>query len=102
MIFTKHLGSFALEVLFALSCWGQQPCPILFMHHNTEALPLVYLAGDQGDFDVYYPITFLPRSHCPSSSSVVLLHCRYAMQLFSVLSFVGVRSIYQYSFLLAV
>lgn len=75
--FTKHLCFFALEVFFALSCKGKQPhCPILFMHHGTEALPLVYLAGDQGDFDVYYPITFLPRSHCSSSSSIVLLHCR--------------------------
>lgn len=77
MSFTKHLCLFALEVLFALSCEGKQPRRISFMHHDTEALPLVYLAGDQGDFDVYYPITFLPRSHCSSSSSVVLLHCRW-------------------------
>lgn len=75
--FTKHLCLFALEVLFALSCWGKQPGCILFMHHNAEALLLVYLDGDQGDFDVYYPITFLPCSHCSSSSSIVLLHCRY-------------------------
>lgn len=76
MIFTKHLGLFALEVLFALSCEGKRSRRILLMHHNTEALPLVYLAGDQGDFDGYYPITFLPRSHCSSSSSLVPLHCR--------------------------
>lgn len=37
MVFTKHLCLFALEVLFALSCWGKQPCPVVFMHHNTES-----------------------------------------------------------------
>lgn len=49
----------------------KQPGCILFMHHNDEALPLVYIAGVQGDFDVYQPVTFLPGSH----HSVVLLHC---------------------------
>lgn len=76
--FTKHLDLLALEVLFALSCEGKQPCRILFMHHDTEAPPLVYLAGDQGDFDMYYPITFLPRSHCSSSSSIMWLQIRGA------------------------
>lgn len=84
MISTKHLCLFAFEVLFALSCLGKQPGPILLMHRNTEALPLVYLVGDQGDFYVYYPITFLPYSHCSNSSSVVLLHCRYTQCNFSV------------------
>lgn len=99
---TSRLGSFAFEVLFALSCEGKQPGRLLFMHHNTEAPPLVCLAGDQGDFDMYCPITFLPRSHCSSSSSIMMLHRRYEVQLFIVLSFVGVRSIYQKSFLWAV
>lgn len=29
------------------------------MHHDGEALPLAHLSRDQGDFDVYRPITFL-------------------------------------------
>lgn len=65
------------------------PSYLVYASHNTEALPLVYLAGDQGDFDVYHPITFLPRSHCSSSSSIVLLHCRYAMQLLQCIIICG-------------
>lgn len=95
MSFPKHRNLFALEVFFALSCQGKQPCR---MHHNTEALPLVYPAGDQGDFDVCHPITFLPRSRPSSSSSVVLLHCRCVMQLFTVCVIYG-SEIYLSTFL---
>lgn len=70
--FTKHLCLFAFEVLFALSCLGKRPRQILFMHRNTEALPLVHLTRDQGDFDVYY------QSHsflAPAVQAAHQLHC---------------------------
>lgn len=52
------------------------------------------IVGDQGDFEVCCPITFLPHSHILS-----LCWCTVDNIQRIVLSFVGVRSIYQCSFL---
>lgn len=52
------------------------------------------IVGDQGDFEVCCPITFLPHSHILS-----LCWCTVDNIQRVVLSFVGVRSIYQCSFL---
>lgn len=52
------------------------------------------IVGDQGDFEVCCPITFLPHSHILS-----LCWCTVDNIQRIVLSFLGVRSIYQCSFL---
>ena len=87
--FTKHFSLFASDFFVCFKLLGEKSFYGVSRACVTSPEPYQWFIspGDQGDFDVCYPITFLLSSpHSLSSSSIVLLHCRYAMQLFSVLS----------------
>lgn len=94
--FTKHLCLFALEVLFALSC-ERKSSPVVSRLCITTLKPCHWFISPEIKVTLMCAI----QSHSfltPAVQAARQLYC-CTVQLFNVLSFVGVRSIYQYSFL---